>query len=327
MNGFEYSRIPDFPAACKALANGARPLGGGTTLVDLMRLGVEAPSHLVDVAALDLDGYALDGPDGLVFGAACRMAKVAEHPTLRANYPALSEALCKAASPQIRNVATLGGNLLQRTRCSYFRSGALACNKRSPASGCAAIGGEARTHALLGGSDACIAVYPGDWAVALLAFDAVLDVCSVRGQRSLLLEKLHRRPGQTPQIETALAADEVITRIRVPASARGRASTYHKVRDRASYAFALASAAVSLEIGADGVVADARIVLGGLATIPWRCRTAEASLVGSLLSEAAAEQAGNLSLDGAETRPDNAFRAKLGAAVVAEALMIVAARS
>jgi len=326
MNSFELASAADLPAVCRAVIRGARPLGGGTTLVDLMRLGVETPSQLVDVSTLDLAGFEIEGSDGLVFGAACRMASVADHPWLCLNYPALSESLCKAASPQIRNVATLAGNLLQRTRCGYFRSGNAACNKRLLGSGCSAIGGDSRTHALLGGSAGCIAVYPGDWAIALIAFDATIDVTSLSGTRTIPVADLHRRPGQTPEIETILARDEIITHIRVPRNARGRTSAYYKVRDRASYAFALASSAVSLEIDEDGSVTDARIVLGGLATVPWRCQTAEASLIGSVLSEAAAKQAGEIALAGAETRPDNAFRVRLGAATVAEALLTAAAR-
>ena len=197
------------------------------------------------------------------------MSDIAADPFVRRYYPALSEALWKAASQQLRNMATIGGNLMQRTRCAYFRDTSYPCNKRTPGSGCSALEGINRGHAILGVSDACIAVYPGDWAVALAAFDAVVDTLSPRGARSIPLLAFHREPGSTPQIETALAADELIVRVRVPVTKLGKGSTYQKIRDRESYAFALTSAAVAVEI-ADGRVRDARIALGGVATRPWR---------------------------------------------------------
>ena len=237
-----------------------------------------------------------------MFGALAPMSDVAADPRLVRDYPALSESLWRAASQQLRNMATFGGNLLQRTRCAYFRGGEpYACNKRTPGSGCAAIGGLDRGHAVLGGSTSCIAVYPGDWSVALVAFDAQVDTLSPRGERTIALESLHREPGDTPHIETTLAPDELIVRIRVPATPLGRASTYHKIRDRESYAFALASAAVALDMDGE-TVREARVALGGVATRPWRARSAERALVGRSLNAATARAAGDEAFVGARRR-------------------------
>ena len=279
MQPFTYTRASTAEDAVRAVASGGpgtRFLAGGTTLYDLMKLNVETPTRVIDVTELkELDGIDTGGRNELVFGALARMSDVASHPQIVAEYPALSESLWRAASQQLRNMATLGGNLLQRTRCAYFRGGEpFACNKRKPGSGCAARQGIDRGHALLGGSDACIAVYPGDLAIALVAFDAKIDVLGPDGQRTLAVEELHREPGATPNVETTLKSGELILRIRVPKTAMGRASTYHKIRDRESYAFALASAAVALDMDGD-TVREARIAIGGLATRPWRARTAE----------------------------------------------------
>jgi xanthine dehydrogenase YagS FAD-binding subunit len=254
------------------------------------------------------------------------MSDVAADPRLIRDYPALSEALWRAASQQLRNMASLGGNLLQRTRCAYFRGGEpFACNKRKPGSGCAAREGINRGHALLGGSESCIAVYPGDFAVALAAFDAKVDVMGAGGRRTIELEHLHREPGSTPHIETALEPGELILRIRVPTTPLGRASTYHKIRDRESYAFALASAAVALQMEGDRV-RDARIAIGGLATRPWRSRAAEQALRGRALTPETARAAGDAALQGAKATRDNAFRIELGARTVADALLIASRR-
>jgi xanthine dehydrogenase YagS FAD-binding subunit len=255
------------------------------------------------------------------------MSDVAADPRLIRDYPALSESLWRAASQQLRNMASLGGNLLQRTRCAYFRGGEpFACNKRKPGSGCAAREGINRGHALLGGSESCIAVYPGDFAVALVAFDAKVDVVGASGQRTIELEHLHREPGSTPHIETVLEPGELILRIRVPTTPLGRASTYHKIRDRESYAFALASAAVALQMEGDRV-RDARIAIGGLATRPWRSRAAEQALRGRALTPETARAAGDAALRGAKASRDNAFRIELGARTVADALLIVSGRA
>ncbi len=331
MHPFTYTRARTAEDAVRAVADGGpgtRFLAGGTTLYDLMKLNVETPSRVVDITGLkELDRIDTGRPGELVFGALARMSDVASHPQIVAEYPALSESLWRAASQQLRNMATLGGNLLQRTRCAYFRGGEpFACNKRKPGSGCAAQQGIDRGHALLGGSDACIAVYPGDLAIALVAFDAKIDVMGPDGLRTIAVEALHREPGATPNVETTLKPGELILRIRVPKTAMGRASTYHKIRDRESYAFALASAAVALDMDGD-VVREARIALGGLATRPWRARAAEQVLAGKALTPQTAREAGDAALQGARPGRDNAFRVELGARTVADALMIAKERA
>jgi xanthine dehydrogenase YagS FAD-binding subunit len=330
MHPFTYMRARTAADAVRAVAAGGpgtRFLAGGTTLYDLMKLNIEMPASVVDVTGLEgLDGIDTSGTE-LVFGALARMSDVAAHPQVMAEYPALSESLWRAASQQLRNMATLGGNLLQRTRCAYFRGGEpFPCNKREPGSGCAAQQGIDRGHALLGGSDACIAVYPGDLAVALVAFDARIDLLGPQGQRTIAVEELHREPGATPDIETTLQPGELILRIRVPKTGMGRASTYHKIRDRESYAFALASAAVALDMEGDTVRA-ARIAIGGLATRPWRARAAERVLVGKALTPQAARAAGDAALRGAKPGRDNGFRIELGARTVADALMLAKQRA
>jgi xanthine dehydrogenase YagS FAD-binding subunit len=311
--------------AVSSASGATRFLAGGTTMVDLMKLDVERPTTLVDITGIgDLREIRTDGGE-LVFGALVHMSDVAENALVKRDYPLLSEALWKAASQQLRNMATLGGNLLQRTRCTYFRDTQFPCNKREPGSGCSAIEGLNRGHALFGASDHCIAVYPGDWAIALVAMDAVIDTQSPRGLRSIAVADLHRRPGDTPHIETALATDELILRTRVPASRLGKRSTYQKVRDRESYAFALVSAAVALDLDGE-TVRDARIALGGVATIPWRAKDAEQSLIGQRLTEEMARQAGRVAFSSAQTRPQNAFRARLGIETVADALLIAKGR-
>jgi xanthine dehydrogenase YagS FAD-binding subunit len=331
MRPFTYQK-PATPAdavrGIAAAGAGTRFLAGGTTLYDLMKLNVEVPSHIVDINSLsELESFDTSGSRELVFGALARMSDVAADPRLIRDYPALSESLWRAASQQLRNMASLGGNLLQRTRCAYFRGGEpFACNKRKPASGCAAREGINRGHALLGGSESCIATYPGDFAVALVAFDAKVDVLGPGGERTIELEHLHREPGTTPHIETVLQPGELIVRVRVPATPLGRASTYHKIRDRESYAFALASAAVALAMDGDSV-RDARIAIGGLATRPWRARAAEQALRGRALTLETARAAGDAALQGAKASRDNAFRIELGARTVADALMIAHRRA
>ncbi|WP_043358833.1 xanthine dehydrogenase family protein subunit M [Belnapia sp. F-4-1] len=331
MRPFAYARAETEAAAIRAVSAGGpgtRFLAGGTTLYDLMKVGAEAPERLVDINALPgLASFDTGGRRELVFGAGARMSDVAADPRLVAEYPVLSDALWKAASQQLRNMASLGGNLLQRTRCAYFRGGEpFTCNKRAPGSGCAARDGIDRGHAVLGGSEACIATYPGDWAVALVALDAVVDVAGPNGARTIPMEALHREPGATPEVETSLARDEMILRIRVPATQLGRASTYHKIRDRESYAFALASAAVALRMEGE-VVREARVALGGLATRPWRARDAERGLVGQRLTAEAARAAGDAALRGAQPGHHNSFRIELGARTVADALMIARQRA
>ena len=331
MRPFTYAKPRTTADAVRAIASAgpdARFLAGGTTLYDLMKLDVETPAQVVDITGLPgLAAVDTASPRELVFGALARMSDVAEDPALRREYPALVESLEKAASQQLRNMATVGGNLLQRTRCGYFRGGEpYACNKRAPGSGCAAIGGLDRGHAVLGGSEACIAVHPSDWAVALAAFDAAVDVVGPNGARSVPLSDLHREPGTTPEIETTLARGELILRIRVPRTQLGRASTYHKIRDRESYAFALASAAVAVRVQG-GTVREARIALGGLATRPWRAPAAERALVGRPLNAETARAAGEAALADARPGRHNDFRIELGVRTVADALLIAQART
>jgi len=327
MHEFAYLRARDAGSAVAAAttAETVRYLAGGTTLYDLMKLSVETPTKVVDINRLGLNQIEV-GDREVVFGALARMSDVADHQLVAARYPAVSESLWKAASQQLRNMASLGGNLLQRTRCAYFRGGEpYSCNKRAPGSGCAALQGQNRNHALFGGSRDCIATYPGDFAISLLAFDAIVDVVGSDGQRSIPISQLHLEPGDTPQKEHSLRHGELITRIRIPATAAGRASTYHKVRDRESYAFALVSAAAALQIK-DDVVTEVRLGLGGVATKPWRAKEAETFLLGKRLSEATAREAGDLAFADAKVTDQNKFKKELGARVVADALMIAKGR-
>lgn len=330
MREFTLIRARSAEQAVHALASQpeARLMAGGTTLYDLTKLGVERPPAIIDINGVkELGAFDTAGAHELVFGSLARMSDVAADARLVKDYPALSESLWRAASQQLRNMASLGGNVLQRTRCAYFRGGEpFACNKRVPGSGCAALGGIDRGHALLGTSPHCIATYPGDFAVALVAFDAVADVLGPNGVRTIPIEALHRLPGDRPDLETTLAPGELIIRIRVPATPLGRASTYHKIRDRESYAFALSSAAVAVTMNGNQV-GQARIALGGVATRPWRARQAEQALVGRELTIETALAAGFAAFVDARTGRHNAFRIELGARTVADALMIAARRT
>ncbi len=326
MQPFSYVRATSLDHALQEAARpGAALLAGGTTMVDLMRGDLAGPSSLVDIGHLtDLAGFDTAGPV-LRFGALARMADVAEDPVLLHDYPALAESLQLAASPQLRHAATLGGNLLQRTRCPYFRDGISACNKRSPGAGCDALDGETREMALFGTSDACVANYPGDWGTALAAFDSAVEVRSAHGSRTIPFAGLHREYGDRPEQETTLAPGEIITAITVRATPAGRRSTYLKLRDRQSYAYALVSAAVALEMEGDTVRA-ARVSLGGVASRPWRAPAAEAVLTGRALTEAVALQAGEAAFVGARTLPHNGFKTELGRRVVAQAALVAARR-
>jgi xanthine dehydrogenase YagS FAD-binding subunit len=336
MRPFSYTRPDSAQKAIEAFAaagTGARYIAGGTTLYDLMKLGIEQPAHLIDVTAIrGLDGIETDG-NRLRFEALAPMSEVATNRVVLRDYPVLAESLSKAASQQLRNMATVGGNLLQRTRCLYFRNGAggtsagttYPCNKREPGSGCAAIGGLDRGQAVLGQSTSCTAVSPGDWPVALVALDAHVEVLGRDGTRSLPVADLYRLPGDTPNLEFTLAPGEVITAIVVPKTPAGRRSTYHKIRDRESYAFALASAAVALEMDGD-IVRQARIALGGVATRPWRTAAGEAALAGKRLTVDVARSAGQAAVAGAKAGGHNGFKIDLAARTVADALMIAADR-
>lgn len=297
-------------------------LGGGTTLVDLMKLEVMRPQVLVDLGDLRARLGAVEASArGLRLGAFTTMASVAEHPRVASDYPVIAQSLRQAASQQLRNMATLGGNVLQRTRCPYFRDiEQTACNKRQPGSGCAAIGGVHRGHAILGTSEQCIATYPGDLAQALVALDATVQVQGPRGRRQFPFASLHVLPGATPNIETTLHPGELIVGFDVPAGPWTRRSAYVKVRDRASYEFALASAAVALDLS-EGRVREARIALGGVATVPWRARPAEAMLIGKPLTAETAEVAAREALKQAWPRHDNAYKVDLARRTITRALL------
>jgi xanthine dehydrogenase YagS FAD-binding subunit len=302
-------------------------LAGGTTLLDLMKLDVMRPDAVIDINALSRDyGAIAADADGLRLGAMVRMSHAADHRIIRRDYRVISDALWQAASPQLRNMASLGGNVLQRTRCHYFRDASWReCNKRTPGSGCAAIGGVNRLLAVLGTSDACIASYPGDFAVALVALDARVDLLDPSGAaRTMAFADLHRLPGATPHVETNLRVGELITGFVVPAGAWTRRSLYLKIRDRQSYAFALASAAVALDLGAGGHVRAARIGLGGVATMPWRAHEAETILTGAILDEAVARRAADAAFATAATHGDNDFKPELGRRTLVRALLTAA---
>ena len=329
MRPFAYSR-PSTPQAAltelKSASSGAAYLAGGTTLLDLMKLDVLRPDRVLDLTGLRSDfGAIRRDQSSLRLGAFAKMAEVASDPMVVAAFPVISQSLALAASPQIRNMASLGGNVLQRTRCAYFRDPSWsACNKRVPGSGCAAIEGANRMHAVLGTSTECIATYPGDFAQALMALDASVVVMGSRGVRTLPFAELHRQPGRTPDIETTLAADEFILEFIVPDTGRARRSMYLKIRDRQSYEFAVASAAVVLDLDGD-TVRDVRIALGGVATVPWRARAAEALLLGQTLTEDTAHEAARAAFSAAIPQSHNDFKIDLGQSTLVRALMETAA--
>src|SRR5437868_9663334 len=330
MRSFSYQRAENPSAAVQALSAAASsnspfteaeslPLAGGTTLIDLMKLDVMRPKMLVDINPLASQWSAIDmSADHLRLGAMARMSDVADNADVQRHYPVIAEALKLAASQQIRNMATLGGNVLQRTRCSYFRDVSYdACNKRNPGSGCAAMEGFNRAHAVLGTSDQCIAAYPGDFAQALMALNASVEITGKSGTRILPFEQLHKQPGRSPQMETTLEPGELISAFLV--QGRWPRSVYLKVRDRQSYEFALASAAVALDMQ-DGFVRDARLALGGVATVPWRAREVEILLKDQKLDDTLARRVAEAAFATAMPRKHNAFKIELGQRLVARAL-------
>jgi len=319
MQPFQYIRAEDEARAIAAGATrNAQFIAGGTNVVDLLRLEVMRPYTVVDITGLPLDFVRAEGK-GLAIGALARNSEVAYHPLVVQRFPVLAEALLAGASPQLRNMATIGGNLLQRTRCAYFRDGVSPCNKRAPGSGCSAREGFTRMHALLGTSPHCIAAYPSDMACALVALDAIVHTKGPKGARALPVTELHTLPGDHPEIETVLAPGELITHIELPPTAFASRSRYVKVRDRASFAFALASAAVALELR-DGTIRDARIALGGVTTKPWRAREAEKLLVGHAPGTAVFRDAADAALVGAQPTADNAFKVELAKRTLVRAL-------
>ncbi|GAA5073001.1 FAD binding domain-containing protein [Streptomyces similanensis] len=326
MNPLGYVRATTVEEAAEAFAAhpGARYLGGGTNLVDLMKLGVEEPSCLVDVNRLPLDEVE-ELPDGsLRVGALVRNSDLAAHPLVRDRYPVLSQALLAGASGQLRNAATTGGNLLQRTRCQYFQDLSKPCNKREPGTGCGAREGVHRDHAVLGWSDQCIATHPSDMAVALAALDARVELHGEQGARSVPAAAFHRLPGDRPQQDTEIRPGELITGVLLPGAAAGLPSAYRKARDRASYAFALASVAVVLRVS-DGTVEHAGIAFGALAHRPWRAARAEEALLGGPATAAAFEQAVDRELAAARPLRDNGYKVPLARALAVDVLTRLAA--
>ena len=321
MQAFDYVRARSVDEAVLNLREpSTRCLAGGTNLLDLMKGDVEVPVRIVDINRLPLNEIAPTADGGLRIGALVRNSDLANHRYVRERYPLLSRALLAGASPQLRNMATVGGNLLQRTRCYYFYDTAYAaCNKRRPGSGCAAREGYNRIHAIFGASPQCVATNPSDLSVALLALDAVVDVRSARGARRIPLTDFHRLPGTTPERDTNLDRDELIVGVILPPSRFGGRVDYLKVRDRASYAFALVSVATGLRV-VDGRVADARVTLGGVAHKPWRAEAAERALIGRPLNNETIAAASDAAVVGAIPLRDNAFKVDLARRTVARAL-------
>jgi xanthine dehydrogenase YagS FAD-binding subunit len=298
-----------------ALAAPGTFLAGGTTLVDLMKLNVLTPRHVQDINELPLRG--IDASDGLRIGALERMSDIAAHPGV---YPVVSRALLLSASQQLRNMASIGGNLLQRTRCTYFRDVAMPCNKRQPGSGCPAVSGANRMHALLGTSDSCVATHASDVAVALVALDAEIRLVSAAGSRTVTLADFYRPPGDSPEVENDLRPGELIAEVLVPRLDWASRSTYVKVRDRQSYEFALCSAAVALDVR-DSRIVDARVAVGGVATVPWRLTAVETALRGAPASSTAFEAAASVAADGATPLSANSFKVSLLKRTVVRALL------
>ena len=332
MHPFALERPRDLAAAIALRAQAGRNdapaeyIAGGTDMVQLLQEDVRRPERLVSLGGL-LDNRIEAGAQALRIGAAATMADVASYPAVVEQFPVISEALFNSASPQVRNQATIGGNLLQRTRCPYFRDvGYAACNKRVPGSGCAAIGGENRWHAVFGTSEHCIAANPSDLAVALVALDASIEVRGAAGQRTVPLADFHRLPGDTPHLETVLEPGELISAVMVPANPAGRRSHYLKVRDRASFEFAVVSAAVALEMD-DRRIRQARVALGGVGTKPWRVPQVEAALAGASLDPPALRGAAALAAQGAQGRGHNNFKIELMQRVIVRAIETAGARA
>ena len=326
MRSFTYERMTDPRTACAAAATrpNSKFICGGTNLIDLMRLEIERPAHLIDISRLPLTEIE-ELPQGqLRIGASARNSDVAANPLVRNRYPVLAEALLAGASGQLRNKASVGGNLLQRTRCHYFYDTAADCNKRQPGAGCAALNGANRTHAILGASDACIATHPSDMAVALTALGASVSLLSPETTtRSIPIGEFYRPPGTTPHIDTVLASNELITAVTVPPPPPGR-QRYRKVRDRASYEFALVSVAVILATETDTII-DARVAFGGVAHMPWRSTEAEAALTGRPAIAATYQAAADIAVESAVGRGDNDFKIELARNTLRRTLADVAA--
>ena len=332
MHTFEFVRPKDPAAAIAAAAQaktaqqGAdiRFVAGGTTLIDLMKLNVETPARLIDINRLPLDRIEATSDGGLKIGATARNSDLAHHPTVQRDYFVLSQSILAGASAQLRNMATTAGNLLQRTRCMYFRETAMPCNKREPGTGCSAITGSNRSLAILGTSESCIATNPSDMCVAMAALEATIHVQGVNGSRAVPIGEFHLLPGSTPQRETVLAPGDLVTHVTLPPPVAGSKQVYLKLRDRASYEFALASAAVVITV-ASGKVTRARIALGGVGTKPWRSPEAEAALLGQPASEANFRKASEAALRDARPQSENGFKIELAKRCLTHALNTAAA--
>ena len=326
MNPFRFARAESTPAALGAVASGrhARFVAGGTNILDLMKVGVEMPELLIDINALPLRSIVRRG-DALHIGALARLSDVAADAQVRAAFPMVAIALEQSASPQLRNMASIGGNVLQRTRCPYFRDLATACNKRAPGTGCGAIGGMNRQQAVLGTSDHCIATHASDLAVTLAALEARIHIDGRAGSRDASIRDFYRLPGETPHVENVLAYDELITGVSLPLLAYGGNSTYLKVRARAQYEFALASAAVALDI-ANGTIRQARVALGGVGTIPWRSLEAETLLSNAPATRVTFEKAAQAAVAGARGYGQNDFKIALAQRTLIRALEMVVER-
>lgn len=329
MQTFSYTKAASIDKAL-AQANGAKFIAGGTTLVDLMKLEVEKPSGLVDINLLPLDKIEPTPSGGLRIGAMVRNSDLAWNAEVEKNYAVLSQALLSGASPQLRNMATTGGNLLQRTRCVYFREpsagtpGGYGCNKRTPGSGCAAMDGFNRMHAVLGTSDDCIATHPSDMCVAMAALEAVIHTEGPKGKRTIAIADFHKLPGNTPQIENALEPGELVTYVELPKPVPGAKSVYLKLRDRASYEFALASAAIVARVEG-GHIRYIRVAMGGVGTKPWRSHEAEAALEGKPANAEHFRKAAEAALAGAKPHKDNAFKIELAKRCVVRSLKMATA--
>jgi xanthine dehydrogenase YagS FAD-binding subunit len=323
MRPFTLSVPSDLRETLGQYEDGAAYIAGGTTLVDLMKLEVMTPRAVLDISRLALRGISERG-GGLYIGALEPMSDVAAHELVTTGYPVLAQALEASASPQIRDMATIGGNLLQRTRCGYFRDVAMPCNKREPGSGCPAIEGANRMHAILGTSDSCVATHPSDLAVALVALDATVQLTGPVGSRGVPLAAFYRLPGSEPHRENELLPGELIAGVTVPPVPAARHSVYVKVRDRQSYEFALTSAAVAVQVQ-DGAIAEARVAAGGVGTRPWRLTAVEQALAGAPMRQQAFEEAAALAADGARPLAHNAFKPELLRRTIIRALMTLAA--
>lgn len=325
MHPFSYLKVDRQSAAVDAARRGGRFIAGGTCLVDLMREEVERPDTLIDISGLEMRGITSTRRGGLRIGALVTMARAAADPRVRTSYPVVSEALELSASAQLRNMATIGGNIMQRTRCTYFRDLTAPCNKREPGSGCAAREGNNRTHAILGTSAHCVATHPSDLAVAFAALDAEVQLLSASGRRRMAFADFLIKPGSTPEREHALGDAELITAVEIPAHPRPLRSGYLKVRDRQSYEFALTSAAVALSTR-DGVIRTARVAAGGVGTVPWRLHAVERRLVGHRPSPQLWRTAAEDAADGAEPLEHNAFKVDLLRRTVERQLRVVGER-